>query len=52
MFPMSLRREIVILLCAKALVLTIIYLAFFSVGTKSLADGRAVQSHLLSEKAP
>lgn len=52
MFPKSLRREIVILLCAKALVLTVIYVAFFSVGTKSLADGRAVQSHLLNDEAP
>jgi hypothetical protein len=52
MFPKPLRREIIVLLGAKALVLAVIYLAFFSVDTRSQADGPAVQSHLLSGSAP
>jgi hypothetical protein len=52
MFPKPLRREIIVLLCAKAVLLTLIYLAFFSVGTRSPADGHAVQSHFLNGTAP
>ena len=48
MFPKMLRREIVVLLCIKALVLTAIYFAFFAPMTPPEPDKAAIMAHLTS----
>ena len=49
MFPLKLRREIVALLCLKAVALIAIYQFFFAPLTHPEPDGRAMRAHLLSE---
>jgi hypothetical protein len=48
MFPTTLRKEIVVLLCIKALVLTAIYFAFFAPVTPPEPDKAALMAHLMS----
>ena len=48
MFPSELRREIVLLLCAKAIVLLAIYQLLFAPLAKPEPDGRAMRTHLLA----
>jgi len=47
MFPHSLRRDIVLLLCLKAAALAVIYFAFFSPATRPAPDGSAMVEHIL-----
>lgn len=47
MFPLKLRREIIALLCLKALALIAIYQLFFAPLTKPEPDGRAMRAHFL-----
>ncbi len=47
MFPKILRREILLLLAGKALILTILYLLFFSSAHQSSPDTALLQAHLL-----
>lgn len=49
MFSGRLRREIVVLLCLKAVALIAIYQFFFAPLTHPEPDGRAMRAHLLSE---
>ena len=49
MFSGRLRREIVALLCLKAVALIAIYQFFFAPLTHPEPDGRAMRAHLLSE---
>ena len=47
MFPKPLRREVLLLICVKALALTLIYYAIFAPVTQPEPDGRAVAAYLL-----
>jgi hypothetical protein len=47
MFPKPLRRDIVVLLCVKAVALTLIYFAFFSSGSRLEPNDHAMAAHLL-----
>lgn len=47
MFPKSIRREVVILICIKAVVLTLIYYAFVAPVTLPEPDGHAMTAYLL-----
>jgi hypothetical protein len=47
MFPRSTRREVIVLICIKALALTLIYYAFVAPGARPEPDNRAVTAHLL-----
>jgi hypothetical protein len=46
-FPKSLRRNIVLLLCVKAAALTLIYYAFIAPAIRPEPDGRAMAAYLL-----
>src|SRR5215469_16618300 len=48
MFPSALRREILALLCIKALALVAIYQLFFAPITRTEPDGHAMRTHLLT----
>jgi hypothetical protein len=48
MFPGALRREIIALLCLKAVALVAIYQLFFAPVTRTEPDGRAMRTHLLA----
>jgi len=48
MFPGALRREIIALLCIKAVALVAIYQFFFAPVTKSEPDGHAMRAHFLT----
>ena len=48
MFPVKLRREIVLLLCAKALLLFAIYQLLFAPLERPEPDGHAVRAHLFA----
>lgn len=47
MFPKSIRRDVVILICIKAAVLTLIYYAFVAPVTLPEPDGHAMTAYLL-----
>jgi hypothetical protein len=47
-FPKSIRREVLVLICIKAVALTLIYYAFIAPDTRPEPDGRAVAAHLLN----
>jgi hypothetical protein len=47
MFSRGLRREIIALLCIKALALVAIYQLFFAPSVRPEPDGRAMRAHLL-----
>jgi len=46
-FPKILRREVICLICIKALALTLIYYAFVAPAARPEPDGRAVAAYLL-----
>jgi hypothetical protein len=46
-FPKPLRRDILLLLCIKVAVLTLIYYALIAPATRPEPDSRAVAAHLL-----
>jgi hypothetical protein len=46
-FPKSLRRKVLLLICLKVLALTLIYYAAFAPVTQPEPDGRAVAAYLL-----
>lgn len=48
MFPKLLRLEVIALLCLKAVVLLVIYYAFFAPVEKPEPNGQNVLTHLLS----
>jgi|HubBroStandDraft_5_1064220.scaffolds.fasta_scaffold142115_2 hypothetical protein len=48
MFPLGLRREIIALLCAKALILFAIYQLFFAPLARPEPDGSAMRAHLIA----
>jgi hypothetical protein len=48
MFPKTLRRHILLLICIKAAALVLIYYAFVASAAKLEPDGRAVAAHLLN----
>jgi hypothetical protein len=48
MFPRALRREIIALLCIKAVALVAIYQIFFAPVTTREPDGRAMRTHFLT----
>ncbi len=50
MFPKSLRLEVIVLLCLKAAVLTLIYYLFIAPAAGPEPDGRALRMHLLSDR--
>jgi hypothetical protein len=47
MFPKTIRREVLWLLCIKAVALTLIYYAFVAPVARPEPDGSAVTAHLL-----
>jgi hypothetical protein len=47
MFSKSLRREVIFLICLKAVALTLIYCAFVAPVTRPEPDGGTVAAHLL-----
>jgi hypothetical protein len=47
MFPKSMRRDIILLLCIKAAALTVIYYVFIAPATRPEPDGRAMAAYLL-----
>jgi hypothetical protein len=47
MFPQSLRRDIIYLVCIKAVALTLIYYAFVAPVTQPEPDGRAMVAYFL-----
>ena len=47
MFPKSIRREVIFLICLKAVALTLIYYAFVAPVTRPEPDGRAMAAYLL-----
>jgi hypothetical protein len=49
MFPRVLRRDVLILLAAKAAGLTILYFAFFAPGLHLTLNADAVQTHILAD---
>jgi hypothetical protein len=46
-FSKSLRRKVLVLICVKALALTLIYYATFAPFTQPEPDGRATAAYLL-----
>jgi hypothetical protein len=48
MFPVKLRREIVLLLCAKAILLVAIYQLFFAPIERPEPDGPAMGAHFFA----
>lgn len=48
MFPKLLRLEVIALLCLKAVILTVIYYAFFAPVEKPEPTGQTVLTHLLN----
>lgn len=48
MFPLGLRREIIALLCAKALILFAIYQIFFAPLARPEPDGGSMRAHLIA----
>ena len=49
MFPRVLRRDVLILLAAKAAGLTVLYFAFFAPGLHPALNADAVQTHILAD---
>ena len=49
MFPRVLRRDVLILLAAKAAGLTILYLMFFAPSLHPMLNANAVQTHILAD---
>jgi hypothetical protein len=47
MFPQSARREIILLICIKAIALTLIYYVFVAPGARPEPDSAAVNAHIL-----
>jgi hypothetical protein len=47
MFPRSMRRDIILLLCIKAAALTVVYYVFIAPATRPEPDGRAMAAYLL-----
>jgi hypothetical protein len=47
-FPKSLRRDIVLLLCVKAAALTLIYYAVIAPAIRPEPDGRTMAAYLLN----
>ena len=47
MFPKSMRRDIILLLCIKAAALTLIYYVLIAPATRPEPDGRAMAAYLL-----
>jgi hypothetical protein len=47
MFPQSARREVILLICIKAIALTLIYHAFFASGARPEPDSSTVTAHIL-----
>ena len=47
MFPKPIRREIIFLICLKAVALTLIYYAFVAPVARPEPDGRAMAAYLL-----
>ena len=52
MFPLPLRRDVAIALAVKAVLLTLLYLLFFSGGHRVAPSPAAMQAHLLAPRAP
>jgi hypothetical protein len=52
MFPALLRRDILLLLCAKAAALVLIYAAFVAPASAPEPDAAATRTHLLFDRAP
>jgi hypothetical protein len=50
MFSVKLRREIIVLLCLKAIALILIYQIFFAPLTRPEPDGRAMRAHIFAAK--
>jgi|HubBroStandDraft_6_1064221.scaffolds.fasta_scaffold550791_2 hypothetical protein len=50
MFPRILRRDILVLLGAKAVALTLIYLVFIAPSSRPEPDRSAMQAHLLGSR--
>jgi hypothetical protein len=51
MFPKVVRREILLLLAAKAAALTVIYFVFFSPTEKSVLSPHDIEAHLFFDTA-
>jgi hypothetical protein len=51
-FPHTLRREILILLAAKAALLAILYAAFFAPAHRAALTPEQTASHILAAEAP
>jgi hypothetical protein len=47
MFPRSARREVILLICIKAVALTLIYYAFVAPGARPEPDSSAMTAHIL-----
>jgi hypothetical protein len=47
MFPRSARREVILLICIKAIALTLIYYVFVAPGARPEPDSAAVTAHIL-----
>jgi hypothetical protein len=47
MFPKAIRRDVILLLCLKAVALTLIYFLFVAPATHPEPNGRAMQAHLM-----
>ena len=47
MFPRTIRRDIILLLCIKAAALSLIYFLFFAPAAQPEPNGRAMRAHLL-----
>jgi hypothetical protein len=52
MFPVILRREIIILLVIKAALLTALYVLFFSPAHRVEPTTQILQSHILHDRTP
>jgi hypothetical protein len=47
MFPQSARREVILLICIKAIALTLIYYVFVAPDARPEPDSAAVTAHIL-----
>jgi hypothetical protein len=47
MFPRLVRRDVIVLLCLKAMVLTLLYFLFVAPAAKPEPDARAIAAHLM-----
>jgi hypothetical protein len=47
MFPKAVRRDVIILLCIKAILLMLIYFVFIAPVARPEPDGRTTAAHLL-----